>query len=284
MTTKFKLTAIALLITLCSNINAQTLKVPAPSPTQTLDQAFALSNIKIEYSRPGIKNRVVFGDLVPYGKVWRTGANAATKITFGDTVTVEGNIVKPGTYALYSIPDKNEWTIMLYKDLNLAGDVVNYKSEDELCRFKVKPTTIPMKVETFTINVTDITMNTAKIEILWENTAVEFNVTANIDSKVMKSIDAALEKDTRPYFSAASYYYENNKDLNKALTWVNQAIDLNPKAYYMVHLKAKIQMKQKDYKGAIESAEKSMALAKEAKSDDYVRLNEKLIADAKQGK
>jgi hypothetical protein len=282
MTKKFRLIAVAILLCLTGGfLNAQTLKVPAPSPTQTLDQAFALSNIKIEYSRPGIKNRVVFGDLVPYGKVWRTGANSATKITFGDSVTVEGNVIKPGTYALYSIPNKDEWTIMLYKDLNLGGDVSNYKTEDEVCRFKVKPVSMPMKVETFTMNVTDITMTTAKIEILWENTAVSFEVSANIDPKVMKSIDAALEKDTRPYYSAANYYYESNKDMNKALAWVNQAIELNPKAFYMVHLKAKIQMRMKDYKGAIESAEKSKALAKEGNSEDYVRLNDKLIAEAK---
>lgn len=263
---------------------AQQLKLPAPSPQQTLEQNFALSTIKIEYSRPSIKGRVVFGDLVPYGKVWRTGANAATKITFGEDVKVEGKALPAGTYALYSLPNKDSWEIMFYKDLKLAGNVANYKQENEALRVTVKTAAYAAKVETFTINVADIAPTTANVEVLWENTRVAFNVTADIDSKVLKDIDASLAKDARPYFQAAGYYYDNNKDLNKALEWVNKAITENPKAFYMVHLKAKIQVKLKDYKGAIATAEQSIELAKEAKNDDYIALNQKLIAEAKQGK
>ncbi len=284
MISKFKTIAIAALLTVSVNVSAQQLKTPAPSPLQTIDQAFALSNIKIEYSRPGIKGRVVFGDLVPYGKIWRTGANSATKITFGDSVKVEGNIVKPGTYALYSVPGKDEWEFMLYKDLTLGGDVSNYKKEDEILRFKVKSSNYPVKVETFTMNVTDITSTTAKIELTWENTMVAFNVTTEVDSKVMKNIETALEKDTRPYFAAANYYYDNNKDLKKAMEWTEIAMAQNPKGFWIVHLKAKIQMKMKDYKGAVETAQKSMEIARAEKSDDYVKLNEKLIAEAKAAK
>lgn len=263
---------------------AQQLKLPAPSPQQTLEQNFALSNIKIEYSRPSIKGRVVFGDLVPYGKVWRTGANASTKITFGEDVKVEGQALAAGTYALYSVPGKDSWEIMFYNDLKLGGNVAGYKQENEVLRVKVKPNTYAVKVETFTINVADVTPTTANVEILWENTRAAFNVTADIDSKVLKDIDASLAKDTRPYFQAAGYYYDNGKDLTKALEWVNKAIVENPKAFYMVHLKAKIQVKLKDYKGAIATAEQSIELAKEAKNDDYIALNQKLIAEAKQGK
>jgi hypothetical protein len=273
---------IALFIT--TTAFSQQLKTPAPSPTQTLDQAFGLSNIKIEYSRPGVKGRVVFGDLVPFDKVWRTGANATTKITFGDTVSVEGKMLPAGTYGLYTIPGKSSWDILFYKDLTLGGDVANYKQENEVMRVTVKPIALAEKVETFTMNVGDITSNSANIEIMWERTKVAIKVTTEIDQKIMKNIDAALEKDTRPYFSAANYYYENNKDMAMALKWVNMAIESNPKAYYIVHLKAKIQNKMGDKKGATETAEKSMALAKEAKSDDYVHLNEKLIADIKSGK
>ncbi|MBK7432083.1 MAG: DUF2911 domain-containing protein [Bacteroidetes bacterium] len=209
--------------------------------------------MKIEYSRPSVKGRVVFGDLVPFGKIWRTGANSATKITFGDDVKVEGLALKAGTYAMYTIPNKDSWEILFYKDLTLGGNVADYKAADEVLRVKGK-------------------------------VKVSFNVTTEIDEKVMKNIDAALEKDSRPYFQAANYYYENNKDLTKALGWVNTAIEQNPKAYWMSHLKAKIQVKMKDSKGAIESAEKSMALAKEDGNDDYVKLNENLIKDAKGGK
>lgn len=264
--------------------NAQALKTPAPSPLQTVDQAFALSNIKIEYSRPSVKGRVIFGDLVPYGKVWRTGANQSTKITFGDDVKVEGVALKAGTYALYTIPNKDSWDILFYKDLTLAGNVAEYKATEEVARVKGKVSATGMKVETFTINVGDVTATTASVDLMWDMTKVSFGVSTDIDEKVMKNIETALASDTRPYFQAANYYYENNKDLSKALTWVNTASEQNPKAYWMVHLKAKIQMKMKDAKGAIESAEKSMALAKEDGNADYVKLNEKLIAEAKASK
>jgi len=272
------------LLAFTGQLNAQQLKTPAPSPLQTLDQAFALSNIKIEYSRPSVKGRVIFGDLVPYGKIWRTGANNSTKITFGDDVKVEGSALKAGTYALYTIPNKDSWDILFYKDLTLGGNTTDYKKEDEVLRIKGKVSTMPMKTETFTMMVADITATTANIFMTWDMTRVTFGVTTDIDEKVMKNIDSALEKDSRPYFQSANYYYENNKDLNKALQWTNLAIDQNPKAFWIVHLKAKIQLKMKDTKGAIESAEKSMALAKEDKSDDYVKLNEKLISEAKGGK
>jgi hypothetical protein len=261
--------------------NAQQLKVPAPSPLQTIDQAFALSNIKIEYSRPSVKGRTIYGDVVPFGKVWRTGANAATKITFGEAVKVDGNALPAGTYAIYTIPNADSWDMMFYKDLNLAGNVADYKAENEVLKIKLKPTAMATKTETMTFNVADVTSSSANVELIWDKTKVAFNVTADIDSKIMKDIDVALAADTRPYFQAASYYYENNKDINQALTWVNKAIEANPKAFYMWHLKAKIQAKLKDTKGAMESAEKSIVLSKEAKNDDYVKMNEKLIQELK---
>ena len=279
-----KLLAIAvLLFAFTLNADAQTLKTPAPSPLQTIDQAFGLGNIKIEYSRPSVKGRKVFGDLVPFGKVWRTGANSASKITFGDTVKVEGNSVNPGTYALYTVPNNGEWEIMLYKDLTLGGNVGEYKKEDELLRFKVKEVTSAEKVETFTINVADVTSNSANIQLMWDNSRIAFKVATDVDTRVMKNIDSALEKDGRPYFAAANYYYDNNKDLKKALEWADLAYAQNPKGFFIVHLKAKIQMKMKDYQGAMKSAEKSMEIAKAEKNDDYVKLNEKLIAEAKTG-
>ena len=281
-TRQLLLSGIAAIFTL--GISAQQLKVPAPSPLQTLDQAFALSNIKIEYSRPSVKGRVIFGDLESFGEIWRTGANASTKITFGEDVKVEGNALAAGTYALYTIPNKDNWEVMFYKDLALGGDVANYKKENEALRINVKPSTLSNKVETFTINVADITSNTANIEMLWEQTRIAFNVVADIDSKIMKNIESSIEKDSRPYYQAATYYYENNKDLSKALAWINKAVEQNPKAFWVLHTKAKIQAKQKDFAGAIAAAEQSMALAKEAKNDDYVKLNENLIAEVKKQK
>jgi hypothetical protein len=262
-------------------VNAQQLKVPAPSTSQTIKQAFALSDITVEYSRPTAKGRTIFGDLVPFGKTWRTGANASTKITFGEDVKVEGMDLKAGTYAVYTVPNKDSWDIMFYKDLTLGGDVTNYKAENEVLKVKVKPSALPMHVETFTINFADVKSNSTNVELMWEKTKVTFNVTADIDSKIMKNIETSLSADSRPYFQAANYYYENDKDLKQALVWADKAIEQNPKAFYMVPLKAKIQLKLNDKKGAIETATKGIALAQEAKNDDYVKINEKIIADAK---
>jgi hypothetical protein len=276
--------ALATACALTFTTQAQQLKVPAPSPTQTLKQNFGLADITIEYSRPSAKGRVVFGDVVPFGKIWRTGANASTKITFGDDVTFQGEAVKAGTYAIYTVPNKDEWEIMLYKDLTLGGNVAGYKTDDEVLRVKVKVTRMTQMVETFTINVNNITPSTATIDFCWEKTCVSVKVATNIDERIMKNIETAVSTDSRPYFQAANYYYENDKDLGKALEWVNKAIEQNPKAFYMVHLKAKILLKQKDYKSAITTAEESRKLAEEAQNDDYVRMNDKLIEQAKKGK
>lgn len=278
-----KLTAMALFAAasiFTTNVNAQ-LKTPAPSPAQTLKQAFALSEITIDYSRPSVKGRTIFGDVVSFGKVWRTGANGSTKITFGEDVKVEGNDVKAGTYAIYSVPDKDSWEIMLYKDLTLGGDVASYKKEDEVLRFKVKPTGLSSNVETFTINVADVTPSKANIEIQWEKTRVAFTVVADIDTKIMKNIENTVIKDNKPYFSAASYYYENDKDMKQALEWVDKAVANNPKAYWIVLLKAKIQVKLKDNKGANATATQALALAKEDQDDAYVKMAEKIIAETK---
>jgi tetratricopeptide (TPR) repeat protein len=278
------ISTIALLFLLSFGSNAQQLKTPASSPLQTLEQNFALSTIKIEYSRPSAKGRTVFGDLVPFGKIWRTGANASTKVTFGEDVTIQGNALPAGTYAMYTIPNRDSWEILFYSDLKLGGNVADYNPENEVLRVKASVNPYPIKTETFTINVAEITASAAAIEILWENTRIALNVTADIDSKIMKNIETALAADNRPYFQAATYYHDNNKDLAKALEWANKAIELNPKAFYMVHLKAKIQLKMKDYKGAIATAEQSIALSKEAENDDYVAMNQKLIMEAQKGK
>jgi hypothetical protein len=272
---------LALIILLGSNAIAQQLKVPAASPTQTVKQAFGISEITIEYSRPGVKGRVVFGEVVPFGKIWRTGANSTTKITFGDEVKIEGVDVKAGTYGFYTIPNADSWEIMLYKDLTLGGNVANYKTENEVIRVKVKPTTLANKVETFTMGLADITSTTANIELTWENTRVAISVVTEIDSKIMKTIESTIVQDTRPFYQAANYYYENNKDLKQALEWTEKAIVANPKAYWVVLLKAKIQLKLNDKKGAIATANQVIIMATADKDDSFIKQAEKLIASAK---
>jgi lipopolysaccharide biosynthesis regulator YciM len=170
---------------------------------------------------------------------------------------------------------------MLYKDLTLGGNVAEYKKENELLHVTVKPMPLNDKVETFSIQFADITANKTNIELNWEKTRVAIKVESDIDSRIMKNIEANVVKDNRPYFQAASYYYENDKDLAKALEWTDKAIANNPKAYWMVMLKAKIQAKQKDSKGAVATAEQVIALATEDKNDDYVSMAKKLIAENK---
>ncbi len=257
------------------------LKTPAPSPLQTVTQAFGLGEIKIEYSRPSAKGRKIYGDLVAFGKMWRTGANQSTKITFADDIKVNGTDVKAGTYALYTIPNMGEWDMMLYKDLTLGGSTDEYKMENELMRFKAKAQDTKDFTETFTITVNNITSTSCSIDLVWANTKVSIPVTTVIDDKVMKNIEKEMANDKRPYFSAANYYFENGKDLNKAAEWINKAVEINPNAYWIWHVKAKINAKQGNKAEAMKAAETSMEKAKEDKNDDYVKMNEKIIAEIK---
>ena len=275
------------LITLCMaiiGINAiAQIKTPQPSPAASFKQALGLGEVSVNYSRPAMKGRVVFGDLVPFDKIWRTGANNSTKINFSDDVIIEGNKLPAGEYALYAIPSRTEWTIIFHKNTKLwgLGEPGDYKEENDALRIKVKPSMLPYNVESFTISTSDITANSCKVNIEWERTKVSFNVTTEIDAKIMASIEKTFNPkvDASSYYSAASYYYENNKDLNKALEWVNQAISMRSDAFWMVHLKAKILKSMNKTTEAIEAANLSKELASKAGNPDYVALNEKLIAE-----
>ncbi|KAA2243847.1 DUF2911 domain-containing protein [Chitinophaga agrisoli] len=259
-------------------VNAQGLKLPAPSPGATIKQDFALSSVEVNYSRPAVKGRNIMGDLVPYGKVWRTGANGATTITFGEDVKFGGTPVKAGKYGLLTIPAQSEWTVILTKDLNVTSPAA-YKPENDVVRVKASAMSdLPFSVESFMISFDQVLPTSMTMMLIWDKTVVPVEITADIDGKVMNQIDEAMKGDKKPYFAAASYYYENGKDLKKAQEWVDAAVKENPKAFYMVHLKAKILAKAGDKAGAKAAAQQSIELAKEAKNDDYVALNNKLIA------
>ncbi|GAA4450514.1 DUF2911 domain-containing protein [Rurimicrobium arvi] len=275
------LTVSCLALSIATSTQAQSLKIPAASPSQTVKQSFGLGDITIEYSRPLVRNRVIFGELVPYGKVWRTGANSATKLTFSEDVTFGGQPVKAGTYALYTIPGKSSWKVMLYSDLTLAGNVADYNKEKEVLRIEVAPKMTDHKVESFTINLDKVKATTATLELSWDDVRVPVKIATEIDGKVMKSIDAALAMDTRPYYQAATYYYDNNKDLDKASEWIGKAVEQNPKAFWVRMQQAKIQLKKGERKAALNTAEEVIRLATEAKNDDYVKMAKKFIAENK---
>lgn len=262
---------------LLSMANAQTLTTPQPSPTQTVKQNFALGSVELSYSRPGKKGRKIMGDLVPFGKVWRTGANAATTLTFSDDVTIGGKEVKAGKYGLLTIPDAGKWTIIITKDVTVSqpGD---YKAENDVVRVQADVVKTPFTVENFTINFADITGSSCNLEMMWENTYVQFPITTGTDARVMKQIDNVMNKDTKPYFGAASYYYDNGKDMGQALTWVNKALETNKEAFYMYMLKARILLKQGDKAGAKAAATTCIEYAIKARNDDYVKMAKDLIA------
>jgi hypothetical protein len=262
------------------NANAQTLKTPAPSPTQTIKQDFALSNIEVSYSRPSVKGRVVFGDVVPFGKVWRTGANAATTITFGDTVMIGGKKVNPGKYGLLTIPNSAEWTIIISNNTTV-NNPADYKQEEDVVRVNAKTSVMGNAVESFTLSFANMKPTSCDLQFLWDKTLVSLPISTEIDARIMKDIDKLVIKDNRPYYSAAMYYMDNGKDLNKALEWFGKAEEANPKAYWVVHQRANCLAKLGRKKEAMDAANKSIELAKADEDDNYVKLNEKLILTLK---
>ena len=260
---------------------------PAASPKSTVTQRVGLTDITIVYSRPGVKARNIFGTVVPFGKRWRTGANATTSIKFSDDVMIEGKKVAAGEYGLYTIPNKTEWLVVLNKSLKQGADVDGFKDDQDVARFTIKPYKMASKVETFTIDFTDITPATANVALEWELTGVKFKVTADVDTKVMAQIDEKITKAATPapgdLAAAAVYYLDNNKDLKQALAWMEKANAAEPTKFWNLNTEAKIRLKMKDYAGATKAAEasKKAALAATPPNGEYVKMNEDLMAEAK---
>jgi tetratricopeptide (TPR) repeat protein len=256
---------------------AQGLKLPALSPTCKISQDFSTSNIEIAYSRPSMRGRVIFGDLVPYGSVWRTGANSATKVKFGEDVLVNGVSLKAGEYALYTIPGKESWTVILNKGTGNWG-AMGYEASDDVARFILKPKALSKDMQTFTINVTDISLSTCNIELAWEKTKIVIPVKANNEERLNADIDKAINKPNIPYFQAANYYYETNQNLDKAYDYVNKALVDNQKAYYMWNLKARIAQKLGKKDEAITAAKQSIETAKgTAFEEEYAHKGKAII-------
>lgn len=259
------------------------LKLPALSPTAKISQDFSVSNIEISYSRPSMRGRKVFGDgnMVPYDKVWRTGANGATKIKIGEDLEIAGQKVKAGEYALYTIPGKERWEVILNDGTGNWG-TDGYSKDHDIARFTVKPATIDGDCQTFTIMITDITFTTCKIEMVWERTKIVLPVVARNADNIEVNIDKVINHPTIPYFQVANYYYESNKKLDLAASYVTKALEQDPQAYYMWYLKARIEKKRGNNDEAVAAARKSMEAAKgSANEAEYMRNNQKLIDDIK---
>jgi hypothetical protein len=283
MKSKAKLLILFVVFLSIGNLTAQQIQMPQASPAAQISQKVGLTDVSVEYSRPSMRGRKIFGELVTYGEVWRTGANAATILTFSTDVKIEGNDIPAGSYALYSIPGKTEWTMILSSNIKLWG-AVGYSDVDDVLRFKVKPGKTGQKYETMEINFVDITDTGSTIALKWENTRVKFRIETEVDSIVMSQIKE-LVIDQQPqnpglYYQAANYYFTNNKDMQQAYEWIIKSVEDDPK-YWTMHLKAKIELALGKKNEAIDSANKSMEMAKEAKNPDYVGLNERLIKSIK---
>jgi hypothetical protein len=257
------------------------LRTPQSSPKTTINQVVGLTDVEITYSRPSAKGRVVFGNLIPFGKIWRTGANENTIVSFSDDVVIDGKTLKKGKYSLFTIPKIESWDVIFYKTTDNWGNPEEWKEENVALKTSVKPETLNKSVETFTIGVSGLDNNYAFLEMYWENSyaAVKFEVptqqktTANID-KVLAGPSAG------DYFSAAQFLFQSNGDANKALAHVNKALDMSKeKPFWYNRLKSLIQAKLGDKKGAVETAKASLAAAEIAKNQDYVKMNKDSIAE-----
>lgn len=250
-------------------------KMPAPSPTQTVKQDFAIGTIELTYSRPMAKGRKIFGDLVPYNKLWRTGANAATKIAFSEPVEIGGKKLDSGSYVLYTIPGIESWEIILNRGLKNWG-TDGYKESEDVLRISVPVFKMKNKMESFTMGFSDVKPETCSLDIQWEKTMVSIPLRANFKDKVRAQIEAAMKTEKKPYWAAAQFYNEYDKNLTLALENSTKAIEGNKEAFWMWIYKAKIQKEMGDMAGAMESSKKSMELATAAKNDDYVKMNKDL--------
>ncbi|MBC7439356.1 MAG: DUF2911 domain-containing protein [Flavobacterium sp.] len=272
---------ITLTILIASFTAEAQLKTPQPSPKAVVNQIVGLTDVEIEYSRPGVKGRTIFGDLVPFGKLWRTGANANTTISFSEDVVFDGKTLKKGKYALYTTPKADNWELVFYKTTDNWGTPEEFKEENIALKTTAKPETLNRNVESFTISINNLDNNFAHLELSWEKTFVAFKFEVPTQKTAIASIEKALAGPTAgDYFSAAQFYFQSNGDLNKALGYVNKALDLNvEKPFWYNRLKSLIQAKLGDKKGAIETAKLSLAAAEVAKNNDYIKMNKDSIAE-----
>ncbi len=271
-----KKTILILFVTLLtSSINAQ-IETPAPSPFQKIEQKVGLTSVIVEYSRPSMKGRKIFGGLEAYGKVWRTGANENTKITFSTDFMLDGKSLQKGTYALYTIPNKTTWDVILYTDTNNWGTPAKWDENKVAAKVTVTPVNMPMDVETFTITFDDLTNNSAVLGILWENVYVPLKFETPTDKMVSKSIEKIMAgPSANDMYAAAVYYLEANKDIQIAKTWIDKAVELTakqPKFWYL-RQQSLIHAKAGNKNTAIEAAKKSLELAKQAGNSGYVEMN-----------
>ncbi|WP_029038682.1 DUF2911 domain-containing protein [Salinimicrobium xinjiangense] len=253
------------------------IQVPQPSPSATIEQQVGLTNVVIKYARPGMKGRDIFGDLVPYGERWRTGANNNTTISFDTKVKIDGQELAEGTYAIYTVPRENEWDVIFYEDTNNWGLPQEWDNSKVALTAKAKVQQMPMPMETFTILIDELKNDSAALNFIWDETVATLQFNVPTDERAMASIDRVMKGPSpNDYFAAATYYHDSGKDYKKALEWVNKALEMQGEnaPFWMLRKKSLIQADLGMKKEAIETARRSLAAAEKAGNKDYVKMNQ----------
>lgn len=258
------------------------ISTPQPSPLGRIFQKVGLTDVTIEYSRPGVKGRTVFGDLVPFGKIWRTGANANTKITFSSNIIIGDQMLSAGSYGLYTIPNQNSWEILFYSETNHNGVPRNWDETKVVLKTSADVVPMPTKIETFTINFDELTNTSALINFLWENTSVGIKFKVPTDELVTSSIETVMNATptSSDYYNAAVYYSQENKDIEKANQWMQKAMSMTKKpTFWQLRQQSLIFEKMGNKKKAIETAEKSLDLSIEAGNEAYIKMNRESLME-----
>lgn len=257
-------------------------QTPAASPLGKVHQTVGLTEVSVEYSRPSTKGRNIFGNLVSFGKVWRTGANANSTIYFGDDVIIGGQTLKKGEYAIFTIPKPDIWEVIFYTDTHNWGLPEKWNEEKIAAKVRVKPVSLNNHVETLTIGINALDNDFGHLEISWEKTMVSVKFEVPTSKIANASIEKALAgPDSETYYNAANYYYQSNNDINRALEWINMSVEMRGKdtPFWYLRLKALIQAKAGDKKAAIKTAQRSSDAAEKAGNTDYIKLNKDSISE-----
>jgi hypothetical protein len=272
---------IALAIILAPFATEAQIRTPQASPKANIKQTVGLTDVEVTYSRPSARGRAVFGNLVPFGKLWRTGANENTIINFSDDVVIDGKTLKKGKYAIYTIPKIESWEVIFYLSTDNWGLPENWSDSYVALRTTVKEDALPTPLDTFTIGINGLDPNFAYLEMAWENSHVALKFEVPTAKNATASIEKVLAGPTwNDYFAAAQYLFQSNGNLDTARTYVDKAVDMSTdKPYYLTRLKSLIQAKQGDKAGAVETAKVSLAAAEAANNQDYVKMNKESIAE-----
>lgn len=264
--------ALCLLFAVASTAQVRT---PAPSPSAKVDQTIGLTEVSVEYSRPSVKDREIFGNVVPYNEYWRTGANAATKISFSEDVVVGGVDVAKGEYAIIAKPGEKSWELNFYPWTGRGwtsyrdGDVAPVKAMTD------DVVSMPFSVESMMVAFDNLRNSSATLHFVWEKTNAYVTIEVPTDKAVSESITTTMAgPSANDYRAAASYYLAEDKDLEQALEWINQSLEMGGERFWILRDKSEIQAKLGDYAGAVKTAERSKELAIEAHNNDYVKINE----------